>query len=267
MTLASQVVCLAGRKVQALARISEPWQRGWRWLPIAVLIGSAPFAISLLTQLPGHQLFSAILLAWVCLASVQHDDWRRGMAVIAMTFFTHCACVITAASYCPGKCIAILPEVTDYWQKQQTWITTGVDPEYELSSWITRHLALFGISLVWSFATLGIQTFQRGFFEVDLMNFYTARLMSVSHSGTKALLFGWHIWSLLRGAAFVILTYEVISLAVQFWTSQTIATWTARRLRWLLASGLLVADGLAKHFLMEVVRQQLQANLDPTLLN
>jgi hypothetical protein len=117
------------------------------------------------------------------------------------------------------------------------------------------------MSMVWSFLTLGVQTFQRGFFEVDLMNYYNGQLWLRSANRPAGLALGWHIWSVLRGLGFLLLTYEVISLAMQCATGRELAPRSRRWKRWTAAAALLVADGLAKHWLLEPVRQGLYENL------
>ena len=71
-----------------------------------------------------------------------------------------------------------------------------------------------------------------------------------------------HPWSLLRGAGYVLLTYEILSLALQVFSGRRLAVWRVRGSRLAAGVGFLLADGLVKYFFLETVRQQLFANLN-----
>lgn len=124
-----------------------------------------------------------------------------------------------------------------------------------------RHFRLLGGTTLYSYTSLGALTFYEGFYEVDLMNFYTAQLLRHSQNGPQALALGWHLWSLLRGAGYLLITFEVMSLALQHLLRMPLATRRRRQQRWAPGLGLILADGLAKAVLLEPVRASLLANL------
>lgn len=229
----------------------------------AALVGALPFLLALFTGLSGHHLVAALLTAWLCWGYAQNDRFASAMCVMAVAFVVHCALVITCSALDPTATAAILPDAEDYWQKQVRWIVTGADPEYELSVWIPSHLLLCVATIVMSLMSLGVLTLERGFYEVDLMNYYNGQLWQASHNGPLALLLGWHVWSLLRGIGYLFLTYEGISLGIQLWTGVESAPWSRRAARWGLGFAFLLADGVAKFWLLEPVRASLAANFNP----
>jgi hypothetical protein len=209
----------------------------------------------------GHQLVSAVALALVSLSCARHDAWIKGVAAIAVAFLAHCAVVVALANAAPKSAAPLLPDAEDYWHKQITWIETGEDPEYELSAWVPAHVQLLGGTVLFSFTSFGAIAFYEGFYEVDLMNYYSARLITHSSNQPLALLTGWHVWSLLRGIGYLFITFEVISLALQFFSGRAVSTRRARALRWTLGLSFILADGIVKALCLEPVREQLFRNL------
>src|SRR5687767_5546799 len=114
-----------GRRVDKLAAWGEPAIEKRRWMPASIAIGVVPFALSLAAGLPGHQLVSGVLLAWLCLACTRSDSWQKGMGLLALAFGAHSLAVIFATGYWPQRCAGILPGAEAYWQQQLAWITTG----------------------------------------------------------------------------------------------------------------------------------------------
>jgi hypothetical protein len=250
----------ARRATYNFAGLARPVCQGWRWIPAAFAAGTLPFLISYATGAPGHQAVSALLLMMLCLPCAREDDWVKGVSIIALTYVAHCAVVI-AFAYLDARGVAIvLPGAESYWQKQIHWIQTGMDPEYKLSAWVPAHLTLLGAAFIFSYTSLGGILFYEGFFEVDLMNFYNAKLMSESSNHALSLALGWHIWSWLRGLGYLFLAFEIISLSLRRMTGVS----QAGRLRLThLGVGLafLLADGLVKVVLLEPVREQMMFNL------
>jgi hypothetical protein len=227
---------------------------------MSLAVGTLPFLISYVTGAPGHQVVSALLLMMLCLPSAREDDWVKGVSIIALTYMAHCAAVIALAYMDPRGVAVVLPGAESYWQKQIHWIQTGTDPEYKLSAWVPAHLTLLGAAFIFSYTSLGGILFYEGFFEVDLMNFYNAQLMSESNNHALSLALGWHIWSWLRGLGYLFIAFEIISLSLRRMTGVS----QAGRLRLSrLGVGLafLLADGLVKVILLEPVREQMMFNL------
>jgi hypothetical protein len=261
LSLLARLPRWAGNCAFRLAGVTAPWSRGGWWIAWAVLIGTVPVAISFWLGLPGHQWLSALLLAALCLGPVRENSWFRGMGLIGLTFAVHSVVVIALSAAAPQRTAAILPGAKSYWEKQQTWIETGQDPEYRLEAWVPAHLQLLSASTLFTFTSLGTVTFGQGFYEVDLMNYYNAQLLGRSQSGPLALVLGWHIWSVLRGLGYLVLTFEIISLSLAAWSGKSLSSWRARASRWGAGLGLLAADGIVKILLLEPVRQILDANL------
>ncbi|MCR4414613.1 MAG: hypothetical protein NUV77_19525 [Thermoguttaceae bacterium] len=244
-----------------VAGLADPFCRGRRWLPTAVAIGTVPFCVSYALGLDGHQLVSAIGLTLVAMSLARQGAGVLGPAAIATAFVAHSVLVIAVAWVDPARAGAVLPMSDWYWDKQYTWITTGQDPEYALSAWVPAHFQLLAAAFVLGVASFGAIAFYQGFFEVDLMNFYNAQLLSASASRPLALVLGWHPWSLLRGAGYVLVSFEIVSLALAWISGVPVATRRARLWRWTLGLAFLAADGLVKLVLLEPVRRSLYLNL------
>lgn len=240
-----------------VAGFAAPFCTGRRWLPSAILAGTLPFLLSWGLGIGGHQTVSAILLALLCLSCARADSWAKGIAIIALAFFAHSLLVIGLSYADPERAAALLPGADWYWNKQYTWITTGWDPEYQLAAWVPAHLQLLGVMILYTFTSLGAITFYVGFYQVDLMNFYNAQLMNSSANELQALVIGWHSWSLLRGVGYAIISYEMVSLALQVITGRTLSPWRDRRWRWTIGLGFLLADGILKAFAVESTRARL----------
>jgi hypothetical protein len=230
-------------------------------VPTALLVGILPFIVSYGFGMLGHQAVSALALTLCCLPYVRQDAWIQGLSLIALAFAAHCAVVITLAQIDPQGVAVVLPDGEAYWHKQLLWITTGDDPEYHWANWVPAHVRLLGGTTLYSYTSLGALTFYEGFYEVDLMNFYTAQLLRQSSSQPLALATGWHIWSCLRGLGYLFITYEVMSLALQHLLRLPLSTWPRRRWRWGMGMALILADALAKAILLEPVRSTLYTNL------
>lgn len=233
---------------------------GYRWALTAALAGGIPFLLSAIFQVHGHQWISAVLLAWICLPLLREDRFWAGIGTMAIAFGSHSLLVIACSNLFPDWAEPVLPTAADYWSKQERWILTGEDPEYALAAWIPAHFKLLAAATLWDFSSLGLLTLHHGFYEVDLMNYYNGRLLERSASPAWSLALGWHIWSLLRGAGFLVLTYETCSLAMQTWTWVPNSSLKRRSLRWSAGLALLLCDAVAKAWLLGPVRDQLLEN-------
>lgn len=250
------------RSVRLAARSGDWFSTTWLRLVItATVLGAVPVAFAFWAGGAWHQPLTALLLSPVLWSCAQRNDWRRGMTLLTLVFTCHSAFIIGLVYAFPTTAAQAIPDGPDYWNKQWTWITTGTDPEYELTAWIYAHLQLLIGTTLFSFTSLGTITLHQGLYEVDLMNFYNAQLLHHSREGWWALLLGWHIWSLLRGAGYVVLTYEMTSLSLQFFSDRQNSTWRQRGLRWAIALTCLAADAISKYALLEAVRVRLFENL------
>ena len=199
---------------------------------------------------------SALLLALFCLSCARVNADTKGCAAIAAAFVSHSMLAIALGVRDPQSIAPLLPGSEDYWQKQLTWIRSGIDPEYQLAAWVPAHLQLLAGMLLFCSTSLGTLTFYRGFIEVDLMNYYNSQVL-LQCGDLRALLFGWHPWSILRGAGYVLLSFELISLTLQWITGRATSSPERRIRRWVAALSFLLADGIVKYTLMEPVRAEL----------
>jgi hypothetical protein len=245
----------------AIAGVADPWTHGARALLAAIAAGVLPLALSWAFRINGHQLVSAAVLALLCLACVRRDAWRTGIAVVLLAFAAHSAAAMEFAALDPAAAARIMPGAADYWSKQQLWIRTGWDPEYEAAVWIPAHLGQLGGAVLNSYVSLGWITFSEGFRQVDWMNFYGAQLMGCSRHPAAALLVGWHVWSLARGLGFAVLIFEVLSLSLGRLTGRELSRPRLRRWRWTAGLSLLAADAVLKVLLLGAVQRWLLGDL------
>jgi hypothetical protein len=250
-----------GAAALSLATSTSRAVAGWRWPVAAALAGVGPFAVSWLTGLPGHQWVSAILLALLLLTCVLTDAWWRGLATLAIAFALHSAVVFAASRADPARAAHLLPGADDYWQKQVTWIRTGQDPEYALGNWVPAHGLLLAGTALYSYTSFGSLTLAQGFCEVDMMNYYTAQLTRSAEHPVLAVLIGWHVWSVLRGLAYLVITFEIVSISFGRLTGGTPVPARVRATRLGIGLAFILADGVTKYLLLEPVRAQLGAML------
>lgn len=244
-----------------LASLAAPLCRGARWPLAAVAIGVIPLLASYALAMGGHQVVSACALTFLVLGFAREDAWIRGAAAITLAFLAHSVLAIALTHADPAGAAGVVPGADWYWNKQITWIETGQDPEYALSAWLPAHLQLLGAMGALGVTSFGGAAYYEGFFEVDLMNFYNGRLLDRSASLPLALLLGWHVWSLLRGAGYVFLSFELTSLSLQWISGTRVSNLANRSWRWALGVSFLAADAVTKILLLEPVRQALFNNL------
>lgn len=252
---------LVASRIGVLATQFDPLTRGWLWLPASLATGAVPVLLLLGLRSSGHQLVTAMLLTVLCLPLVWRDAWWQGLATISIVFVSHSVIAILVSMCYPTESLTMFPGGDQYWQRQYEWITTGIDPEYQVRNWIPAHFLLLLGATLFSVSSFGFMTFYHGLHEVDLMNYYNGQLILHSHGAGTALFWGWHIWSILRGVGYTVLSYELIGCSVWIFARRSVTSWTTHGWRFALGLTLLVLDGLAKYFLMEVVRSQLASNL------
>jgi len=250
------------KTTEQAARAADPVCRTWTVALIAsVMMGALPVLICAAMLTPLHQVISALVLAPVVWTCARRDDWALGMLVLATTFTAHSLTMIAITVVAPDVGFELVPDGEAYWLKQRAWITSGEDPEYKWQAWGPAHAQLLAGTTLYSLTSLGAITIHQGFYEVDLMNYYNGRLIGISRNPVVALWFGWHLWSLLRGVGYVVLTYELASLGLQITMGCQLASWRDRAIRWGVGIGFLLLDATAKWYLLEIVRRQLNANL------
>lgn len=248
-----------GKKIEALGAWPGPLVRGWRWLPAACFAGAAPVAASYLSGVPGHPVVTGLLLWPIFLACARSGEAAKGLAAVTVAFCVHSTMVLLLAELDPAALSPVVAGGADYWREQETWIRTGVDPEYEWRVWVPTHAVLLLAVLVLSSASVGLVTFCYGFTQVDLMNFYCGRLLTQSRSAGIALGLGWHPWSVARGIGYLLIVWAVAEAIM----ARSSGRPAPRRIRWLsaAAAAFVLADAALKALFLEPVRAGLAANL------
>jgi hypothetical protein len=191
-------------------------------------------------------------------------DGRAGLAVgaIALGFWAHCVAAIALSFYFPEKMAVLLPGGQPYWDQTLYWIRTGIDPEYELRNWVPAQLYLIAGIGLFSYTSLGLIPLWRGFYEVDWMNFYVGRLLTMSDNDALAISVGWHWWSVCRGIGYTFLICEAVAFSIERLTRQpSKSSHRARRIRLIVGFAFILLDFFIKYHYMEVVRQILFDNL------
>ena len=251
------VAAFVGRATQFTAPLVD----GWRWLPAALVVGVVPVLANYFVRLPIQLFASAFLLFPMFVATVRAAKPARAFAVLAATFFAHSVAVIVLAARDPGRAAAFLPGAESFWTESLHWIETGTNPEYEVRHWLPQHLLLAVAVICLGYCSLGLTVLLRGFYEVDLMNYYVGRLIGESGDAATALIYGWHVWSLVRGAGCALVMYEIAAVSLAALTGEDRGAGRGRRLRLAAGVALLVLDGVLKFLLMDGVQARLQANL------
>jgi hypothetical protein len=246
----------------SLALWSDRWGYSRSGYLLAIAVGTLPVLLAWLLQIPGHQPLSGIALAILALGPAYRGDARRGLTFITLAFISHCALVIFLTTLSPERTGSILPHAPAYWQQQITWITTGVDKEYEWRTWLPHHFQLAIAASLISFSSLGSLAYYQGFHEVDLMNFYTGELILHSRNRYMALFLAWHIWSIMRGIGYVFLIHETAAFALEKIKGPSQGLHPRRHLRLKLAALFLLADITCKACLTEPCRALMMDNLD-----
>ncbi len=246
------------RAAQGLCDRIGPWPF---WCVLGALAGTLPLWLGYAVARPEPGSGSAILLTPLLVAAASRDRFGRGFVLLASAFFAHNALAVGLVAVDPAGMAPVLTDGPAYWDKSRLWIETGYCPEYDLSDWLPAHLVLAVVMVAYTYVSLGLATLCQGFHEVDLMNYYVGQLVANSQSPWRAILLGWHPWSVCRGVGFLFLTYEVASWSLSRLTGTPLSTPRRRAVRWAWGVGFLVLDGLIKFWFLESVRKQLASNL------
>jgi hypothetical protein len=232
----------------------------WGWPLVALVIGVVPVWLGVIFHFAFHQLLTAMLTGWLLVAAVRRDDQLRALGLVLLVFAAHSAVVILASAQDAGTA-RVLPQADAYWQKTWLWVSQGIDTEYHWQNWISTHGLLLLLVPIAAYTSFGLLPLWQGFEQLDLMNYYVGRLIAMSESPWKAVLFGWHPWSLLRGLAFLCLIFEASSLSVERLLGRPISTRKRRCWRWGVGLTLAVADMSVKYWFSPLIREQLMMNL------
>lgn len=249
-----------GRIAATLGRL-RPLTVSWRPWALAVAIGTVPFLVAWLFHLPGSHLVAGALLPLLMLPLVWQGRWPTALGVVAVAFTAHNAQTMLLTWVDPEGVGALSPAFTDYLARQERWIMTGSDPEYELANWLPAHLRLCAVAIPAAMLTLGALIYIQGFFEVDLMNYYTARIMTRSHEPLATFAWGWHIWSVMRGIGFLLVAQEGVWVMLAWLTRRPMALGEGGGWRLAIGLGFLAGDALVKWLLLDATRNHLAAQI------
>lgn len=253
--------CLIARRVRFLETLLQPLVSGWRWVILALLLGMIPCALCVMFGWTWHRPFTAIVLTLMVVPLASSNRWLSGLSAIVLVFASHSAVAITAAFLDPAAAGIAFPGGADYWDRQRYWIESGTDEEYRVRDWAPEHALLLAGTTVVSFTSFGGLTFHHGLHEVDLMIYYNGQLIASSKNGFLALALGWHLWSILRGVGYTLLSFQLVALAVQFFAMKPVCR-PAEHLRH-IAYGVffLLLDAAVKSVMTSWVQQKLLDNL------
>ena len=246
------------QQAESLGRLFD---RPWRWTLTAIAVGAVPPLLAFATGFQLAHILTAVFLVPLLAAAAVRDSTRQAVGVLTLALVAQCAVNITLAANCPERLSVVLPAGERYWHESRDWIETGVNPEYELNSWLTAHVRLFGGVTLLTYCSFGLIPLWRGLEQVDMMNFYVGRLIANSESPWVAGFFGWHPWSVCRGLGSMILLFELISFSFERLTGRKLSTARKRLARWGAGIVFFLLDGVIKYNYMESVRAILADNL------
>lgn len=249
------------RRIARWTAAGEALTSGSRWLIVAAVAGVLPLLLAWPFGWSGHRFVSAALLFPVFVSLVRADRQREGFATVLVSYACHSIAAIALTFLDPASAAPLLADGAAYWEKNERWIRTGIDPEYQVINWLPAHAQQLAGMAIYGFTSLGLIPLAQGMYEIDLMNFYVGRLLQVSDSAFVALFVGWHFWAILRGVAYTRIVFEVSSLSLSRMTGIELSTRERRRRRWIVGLACLGLDGLGKLLALEPVRLVLYANL------
>jgi hypothetical protein len=132
---------------------------------------------------------------------------KRPRAFAAMLFWALCTGVITtwAVVNFPTMAKASIFHGSAYQQEMFHWIRTGEGAEGNPGKFVPQHLLHFIIFCILSALTAGFLALLMGCFLMNYMSYYVGSLIASSSDPMLATIMGWHPWSVIRVASFVII--------------------------------------------------------------
>jgi hypothetical protein len=152
-------------------------------LPVLQIAISYPVLYSLLLRRMRNRAFGAMLF------------WGLWVGLI----------MVTASVWFPENAAKSIFNGTTYAQEMVHWIQTGDGAEGNPVRFVPQHLLHFVIFAVLSLATGSLLSLLMGAMLMNYMSFYVSTVIHLSHDKILAILMGWHPWSIIRVAAFIIL--------------------------------------------------------------
>lgn len=251
---------IAQRTQHLAERFGAMIARRGLWIPLCLACGTLPILLSYATGVGGYRPLTALLATPLMTGAIAIRSARLGLAILGVTFISHCGITIALAAHDPDGLRVVLPSGADYWTRTHHWIVSGESPEYRLGWWLPAHCQLLLAVALFTYTSFGFIAIWQGLLEVDLMNFYVGQLLAHSDDAFVALAFGWHPWSVCRGIGYLFVIYAVASYSYHRLTKTAVPV---RRHIYCWVAGLtfLVLDGTIKYLGLETVRTILLENL------
>jgi hypothetical protein len=174
--------------------------------PFLLLGTIASFALGLLLSvkvlLPLLNIACSYAVLYSLLASGQ-----RNKAFRAMLFWALCMGVVGVWTclHFPDRAEASILQGKAYQEEMFQWIKTGIGAEGNPMQFVPQHLLHFVIFTALSIFTGSLLSLAMGAVLMNYMSFYVSNVIHASHDQMLAILMGWHPWSIIRVASFVIL--------------------------------------------------------------
>jgi len=195
-------------------------------LPVLQIAISYPVLYSLLSQKLRNRAFAAMLFWALCMGTVTVTASMQDLAQA-------------------GKSIIHGPA---YVQEMFHWIQTGEGAEGNPIQFAPQHLLHFVLFAVLSLLTGSILSLLMGAMLMNYMSFYVASVIHASHDKLLAALMGWHPWSIIRVASFVLLGVILAEPMICKIKKLDYEYASARRYYWMALHGL-VLDVILKTLL------------------
>jgi len=135
-----------------------------------------------------------------------HRRWARLVGLVSLWGIWKSVLFMALVCFTGDYMDSLVSGAAAYHANTLAWITTGegkiAHPEVFLPEhvWHLGHVALTAV------ASGGLTTLIGGAGELNIMNFHVAKLLQSSHNPWYIIFFGWPIWSLLRGWAYLFVT-------------------------------------------------------------
>jgi len=198
-----------------------------------------PWLLPVLNAAPAH-----LVMSWCLLRGARRKAvglmlwWAFWMGAVA-TF------LIAADPW--GNASEVVIHGAAYAQEMQRWVATGVGCESTPSCFIPQQLFHAAVFSALALATASIAALTMGSILMNYMSFYVASISSASAQPFLTAILGWHPWSLIRIASFVVLG---VILAEPLLAKLSRRPPLPGRMAWILgAIGGLVADIVIKTLL------------------
>jgi hypothetical protein len=147
-----------------------------------------------------------VLVAYPVMYSLLANEYRK-RAIATMLFWALCMALVTvwAVVHYPEQARAAIYNGWKYKLEMFHWIKTGIGAEGDPGQFVPLHLIHFIVFCVLSAISAGFLSLLMGALLMNYMSFYVGSLISASSDTFKAILMGWHPWSIIRVASYVML--------------------------------------------------------------